>query len=168
MNNLFSVPKPCHENWDAMTPSEKGRFCSVCSKNVTDFTQMSNEEIVVYLRKNSGNGVCGRFRNDQLEEKVSINIPNRVLFSQTKFRNIFLLALLVTMGSTLFSCMGAVHTTTTTGDVAILPADTLPQTENKINDGRLTGDVANPEDSIYFDSIYRIPQVKKPEKKKSE
>jgi hypothetical protein len=104
MNTQFSVPKPCHENWDAMTPEEKGRFCSVCSKTVTDFTQMSNEQIVIYLRQNSGSRVCGRFTNDQLEEKVFIHIPRKVLYSQTKFINMFLLALLVSMGSVLFSC----------------------------------------------------------------
>lgn len=152
MNSHFSVPKPCHENWNAMTPAEQGRFCSVCSKNVTDFTQMSNEEIVVYLRKNSSNGVCGRFRNDQLQQKIAINIPNRVLYSQTKFRNIFLLALLVTMGSTLVSCMG--KATTTTGEV--VPTDTIaPPPESHAT----VGIVAYPDDSVHVDSVPLPPPV---------
>ncbi len=37
----LSIPKPCHEDWAAMTPNEQGRHCAVCAKTVTDFTQMS-------------------------------------------------------------------------------------------------------------------------------
>lgn len=168
MNSQFSVPKPCHENWAAMTPDEQGRFCSVCSKTVTDFTQMSNEEIVIYLRKNSGNRVCGRFRNDQLEEKVPINIPHKVLYSQTKFINMFLLALLVTMGSMLFSCQD----NTTKGEVDEVTADpvalhkkwTTPAKTPDIdttNTGRHTtvGIVSYPEDSGHYDSIPPPPPV---------
>ncbi|PZR24111.1 MAG: hypothetical protein DI539_01470 [Flavobacterium psychrophilum] len=150
MNSHFSVPKPCHENWNAMTPAEQGRFCSVCSKNVTDFTQMSNEEIVVYLRKNSANGVCGRFRNDQLQQKIAINIPNRVLYSQTKFRNIFLLALLVTMGSTLVSCMGKAVEDEAPESHKMTP----PKTTNVT-----LGEVAYPDDSVHVDSVPLPPPV---------
>jgi len=61
-----------------MTPDEQGRFCSQCSKSVTDFTQMSDDEVIIYLRLNSDNKVCGRFRKDQLEDKAPIHIPRKV------------------------------------------------------------------------------------------
>lgn len=41
----ISIPKPCHENWDQMSPAEKGKFCGICSKNVTDIRDMSVLEI---------------------------------------------------------------------------------------------------------------------------
>jgi hypothetical protein len=44
-----TIPNPCHENWELMTPQEQGRHCKVCNKVVTDFTTMSNEEIIRYL-----------------------------------------------------------------------------------------------------------------------
>lgn len=151
MNNQFSIPKPCHENWDTMTQKEKGRFCSVCSKTVTDFTQMSTAEITIYLRQNRGSGVCGRFRNDQLEEKTSINIPGAVLYSQTKFINVFLLALLISMGSMLFSCKD--NRPDLIGELAIEPVDTVavpppPSTKTKEKPLQLMGMIKYPEDSI--------------------
>ncbi|AWH84700.1 hypothetical protein HYN59_06005 [Flavobacterium album] len=103
MDYKISIPKPCHEDWTAMTPNEQGRFCGQCAKTVTDFTGMSATEIQSYLLANSGQKVCGRFTSGQLD-KFTITIPEKVLYTQTRFRNVFLLALLVTMGTTLLSC----------------------------------------------------------------
>ena len=66
----LSIPKPCHENWEAMTPAEKGRFCSVCSKTVLDFTKASDKEIISYLNNNKN--ACGRFNNYQLNRDLII------------------------------------------------------------------------------------------------
>ncbi|WP_294302493.1 hypothetical protein [uncultured Chryseobacterium sp.] len=30
----IKIAKPCTENWELMSPQEKGRFCSVCYKCV--------------------------------------------------------------------------------------------------------------------------------------
>ena len=38
--NTIEIPKPCHESWAEMTPTEQGQFCSSCQKCVTDFTSM--------------------------------------------------------------------------------------------------------------------------------
>ncbi len=95
------IPEPCPEDWNKMTPNDNGRFCTSCSKNVVDFTNMLPDEIQVYFQKNSN--VCGRFKNTQLES-LTIQIPNQVLYSQTNYRKIFLLALFIAMGTTLFSC----------------------------------------------------------------
>ena len=40
----YHIPEPCHEDWDAMTPEEKGRFCKVCEKSVVDLTAMPAEK----------------------------------------------------------------------------------------------------------------------------
>ncbi len=68
---VVQIPKPCHENWNQMSPTEKGKFCNVCTKEVVDFTSNSDEEIIRYL-SNHGN-LCGRFRSSQLKRKLIAN-----------------------------------------------------------------------------------------------
>jgi hypothetical protein len=65
----IEVPKPCHENWDAMSPEQQGKFCGVCSKTVVDFSLMSDGQILETIQKNTGS-MCGRFSNDQLERPL--------------------------------------------------------------------------------------------------
>jgi hypothetical protein len=68
------IQEPCHENWDAMTPNEKGKFCGACAKTVVDFTNYSDEEIIGYFKKDKGN-TCGRFTHNQLQQTY---IPKHV------------------------------------------------------------------------------------------
>jgi len=48
-NIQLSIPKPCHENWDAMSPVEKGRFCGSCQKQVVDFSNMNDWQIAEFF-----------------------------------------------------------------------------------------------------------------------
>ena len=64
MNRKISIPKPCNENWDKMTPSNNGKYCDVCKLNVVDFTSMNDDEIQNYLVNKSY--VCGRFDCSQI------------------------------------------------------------------------------------------------------
>jgi hypothetical protein len=100
-NHKITIPKPCDEDWNKMTPNGNGKFCGSCSKNVVDFTNMMPNEIQAYFLDHSN--VCGRFKKSQLDS-LTIQIPNRVLHSQTHYHKIFLLALFIVMGTTLFSC----------------------------------------------------------------
>ena len=67
----LSIPKPCHENWDAMTADQQGRFCGACQKTVIDFTGMSDRQIAAFFKKPVGN-VCGRFGGDQLNRIIEV------------------------------------------------------------------------------------------------
>lgn len=70
----LSVPEPCHENWNDMTPTEKGRFCAACQKDVVDFTNMGQAELVAFFRKKTSGNVCGRFYEDQLNNPMPVPV----------------------------------------------------------------------------------------------
>jgi hypothetical protein len=63
------IPKPCHADWNEMTQTRQGKFCSACSKQVVDFSLMSDNQILKYLSGQSGN-LCGRFGAEQLERPL--------------------------------------------------------------------------------------------------
>lgn len=99
----ITIPEPCGKDWNKMIPNKEGRFCLNCSKTVVDFTSMLPEEIQHFFVQNQNNKICGRFKDSQLDT-ISIQIPSRILYTQTSYHKMFLLALFAVMGTTLFSC----------------------------------------------------------------
>lgn len=73
----ITIPKPCHENWETMTLQEKGRFCSVCSKTVRDFTTASDDEIMKSF-SDSSEDICGNFYESQLNRNLQYSYINSV------------------------------------------------------------------------------------------
>jgi hypothetical protein len=72
-NNInISIPKPCHEEWDRFTPTQKGRFCRACKKEVIDFTNWKDEDIKHYFLSNT-KSACGRFKATQLKNHSLLN-----------------------------------------------------------------------------------------------
>ena len=64
------IPNPCSESWETMSSHEQGKFCSVCSKCVVDFTQKKSEEIEYVFKEKQGEDICGRFFSHQLDKDV--------------------------------------------------------------------------------------------------
>ncbi|WP_335972588.1 energy transducer TonB [Gaetbulibacter jejuensis] len=99
----ISIPKPCHENWSKMTPNEKGRFCQSCSKTVVDFTNMTTDDIQDFIHNNKHQRICGHIKQSQLDT-INLKVSQSVFDQTLSFHKIFLLALLLAMGTTIFSC----------------------------------------------------------------
>ena len=75
----ISIPQPCHENWQQMTPNEQGRFCASCQKTVVDFTDWTDKMLIDFLLKNK-TVTCGRFTNIQLEKEFILHQPRKRLY----------------------------------------------------------------------------------------
>ena len=115
-----SIPKPCHESWDKMTPvGRHNRHCDNCAKQVTDFTWMTDREIDAVLRV-AGNNVCGRFRPGQLNRPI-----RAVVLPATGWRAVTAAATLLLAGGTVD---GVLHPPVT-GELATLPTEQIDSTE---------------------------------------
>ena len=72
------IPQPCPEKWENMNPSEKGRFCAGCQKEVIDFRAMSDMEIKAFFQQRKTK-TCGHFRKDQLNRVLTSSRPTKSL-----------------------------------------------------------------------------------------
>jgi hypothetical protein len=89
----IQIPKPCHENWNAMDETTKGRFCNSCCKEVIDFTLMSDSQIV-HLMSKAHQNVCGRFADDQLDRNLIMKNERKFSFLKY-FIHVIIPALLI-------------------------------------------------------------------------
>lgn len=99
---MIHIPDPCHEDFNKMTPTERGSFCSKCSTDTYDFRRMAIPEIK-FILENSDGKVCGQIYQHQIN-KINADYLN---WDNTKtFQSKFLVALLFGFGLSLFSCAG--------------------------------------------------------------
>ncbi|MDZ4795347.1 MAG: T9SS type A sorting domain-containing protein [Bacteroidota bacterium] len=107
----LTIPTPCHENWEAMTPVEKGRYCGACQKQVVDFSEMSDRQVAEFFKKpnlnlSKGGSVCGRFMQDQLDRDMEI--PRRRIPWVKYFFQFALPAFLLSIKSSAVKAQGTV------------------------------------------------------------
>jgi hypothetical protein len=72
MGYKLKIENPCEQSWEKMLTTNGGKFCESCSKNVIDFTTMSDREIIQHLSITSGK-LCGRLSDDQLNRVIKDN-----------------------------------------------------------------------------------------------
>src|ERR1051326_7192660 len=185
-NFKISIPKPCHEDWNKMTPDEKGAFCKVCNKSVHDFTKKTAEEIKTILidEMSEGKKVCGRFNEDQVEAPVQKIDTWSLNFQKIKK---FTMALFLVFGTYLFNPvkvsaqkMGKVaynYREPVHGEIAIarepqvkkdsliLKQDTLRKVSTCTNKNILKGDVMVEPEEKFVTGGLRIETVDEPKVK---
>ena len=71
MKISIEIPEACGENWEHMTVSQLGKFCQVCKKEVIDFTNTTDDELLQKIK--SGQKICGRFKQSQLSRDLKPN-----------------------------------------------------------------------------------------------
>lgn len=84
--NSFEVriENPCGEDLSKMKPTQRGKFCSACQRDLVDFTKLPDQEIIKIFHQTNGD-VCGWFRPDQLERPLAVqhevSSPNYLKFA---------------------------------------------------------------------------------------
>jgi hypothetical protein len=79
------------ENWAAMAQNETGKYCLNCSKNVVDFTNLSDQETIEIITQ-STTKICGRLNSSQLNRLM---ILNQGYIHHSRFYNFFAGLLLI-------------------------------------------------------------------------
>jgi hypothetical protein len=62
----FNIPEPCSADWNSMTTTEQGAFCSQCNKEVIDLFQTPATEIKTEIARR--NNPCVRILQSQIDE----------------------------------------------------------------------------------------------------
>jgi hypothetical protein len=114
----LTVPEPCHENWDAMSPVEKGKFCGSCQKQVVDFSNMNDRQVAEFFKKPSTGSVCGRFMTDQLDREIEIP-KKRLPFIKYFFQ--------IALPAFLFAIKASAEKTQGQAKIKSVSNDTLPR-----------------------------------------
>lgn len=102
MKNI-NIPEACSEDWNKMTPNEKGAFCQKCALDVYDFTNKSSDEIRDILTLNISSPVCMRIEPIQLD-KLNSDFSAWKMNNEHSYQRAWVFTLLVIFGMTLFSC----------------------------------------------------------------
>ncbi|MCR9162647.1 MAG: hypothetical protein ACE37F_03240 [Nannocystaceae bacterium] len=56
------IPEPCNEDWEGMTPEQRGRFCAACQKTVHDLSAMTERDAKVLLATDED--ICVSYLSD--------------------------------------------------------------------------------------------------------
>jgi len=84
----LSIPEPCHEDWQEMTPNQQGKFCGACAKTVVDFTKKSVKEIQSFFIENQGKKYVDVFSKNNWTP-LPLKFLNKFCFSKFHFQKCF-------------------------------------------------------------------------------
>ncbi|MFK7981467.1 MAG: carboxypeptidase-like regulatory domain-containing protein [Saprospiraceae bacterium] len=127
----LTIPEPCGENFNAMTPVKGGKFCGSCEKTIVDFRTMNDYQVLQFYKQNNGK-ICGVFNHRQLNRAMPFPMEVK---PTSNWKAIAALA-----AGVLFSGGLMAQTTPTVGKIAIA-------TET-INQSTPTEDTTTPEKII--------------------
>ena len=115
----LTIAEPCHENWENMSPVDKGKFCGSCQKQVIDFSDMSDRQVAEFFKKPSTGSVCGRFMTDQLDR--DIEIPRKRIPWVKYFFQFALPAFLLSIKASAQKTQGKIKVNTVSADTTRRP-----------------------------------------------
>jgi len=161
------IDKPCTENWNKMTPTERGAFCQKCCKQVLDFTNQTNIQIQTALKNSNGKEVCAKITKDQLS---SLNLEfNQWQSSATmNVQRMSFYALLFVFGLSMVSCTSQedeqrVKTLQQSVSQVLKAEKKSVQKTARVQPRRIISEVTEPKSEVIIDE--KILTLEKPIKK---
>lgn len=97
--SFISIKEPCHQGWENMSVSEKGRFCSSCKKQVHDFSNSTIDEIKKVYSE-SEDGLCGHVPVKILQEQY---VDKNIQTEHFSYLKKFWIAAVFCFGTSLFT-----------------------------------------------------------------
>lgn len=85
----LAINNPCHQSWAGVSPTDNGRHCASCRKEVIDFSEMSTEQVLAFF--SDGGQPCGRFSKEQLERINRELQPQPLFFKWTRAASVAML-----------------------------------------------------------------------------
>lgn len=146
----ISIPTPCHEDWNKMTPQEQGRFCSSCQKCVVDFTGFTDEQLYTYLLAHKNERICGRVRTSQTNRAIQLPAqPHSTLYKWVIAAGLVLLFTAAPESKT-FAQAPLIEQTT--------PSLTTPQNKDNNNDstGKIEGVVLDENGEPIYGAVVQV------------
>lgn len=111
------IENPCNEDWNKMKPTDQGRFCSACQKEVVDFTNFNQAQFkyyfeVKYKQQTNSDYLCGRFLTKDLQTKTSSTESNvatrqqtiKIKYKNLTFTQLFILSFILSFFIGISSC----------------------------------------------------------------
>ncbi len=96
---FLTIKEPCHQGWENMSISEKGKFCSSCQKHVHDFSNSGIDEIKKAYSQNK-DGLCGHVPVRLLQEQY---VERGIQKVHNSYLKKFCLATILCFGASLFT-----------------------------------------------------------------
>ncbi len=147
----FSIPQPCTVPWNGMTAVDKDqRYCSSCEKVITDFSKMSDDELMLHFRHSGGNA-CGKYSKAQLNRPFNL-LPQKS--GNAKWWKIVALIPLTFFGKQLKAQYVEVMRNGNAPDTSQLAAQPVLQPDSSLADTTSVSEILIPEtDSLLHLSI---------------
>ena len=119
----YSIPKPCSEDWNKMTPTEQGAFCAKCTKEVLDCSSVKTSKIKALIDERKD--PCVRIFQSQIDEMNFFEWFN-TLTLRKQLKYLFLFAFLFVFNSFGQDSSSATDTPPITEQIEIDSIDNIP------------------------------------------
>jgi hypothetical protein len=160
---IVSILSPCQEDWNKMTPGGHGRFCGSCQKTVVDFTNKTDLEISNYIESRKGESLCGHFKKSQVDRPLVVTVDLKDLPRFSQPARMFVVALFLAFGTTLFSCQDHHNKKIDTIQVKKYDSDKSDETTGKVRATDIADQTVSqqqtPPPPIFFDELLMLGEV---------